>query len=401
MTTIVSPPMRILVLAFSVPAEMMGGAEYQAMLLARGLAHLGHDAVFLATNTTEEDRFKAGKVTVLKLPGALSAGRAQHEHLVKKAIREVAPDLCYVRAFPELRTVVPACREAHIPVVSVSTHLLETSPFLLDCGPRDALRYLLRLTTFAHMRCFYSVRYSAAHVCNTKAFQRRIQRWFPQKVIRAIYNGQPVPPPETIHHGSTGQVVWVNNLKQWKRPEIFVELAHRLPEYRFVMVGRMGEGSFAKKIGRVLQQAPANFHYLGPKPIDEVNTLISESDLLLYTSLPVEGFGNSFLQAWFREVPTLSLSFDLDGILEREGIGRFSQTFGELVADVQELMEDRTNRQEMGQRAREYAVSQHSAEKMVADYEVLFKEIVATGQGQASGERRQIAEGTCGTTDHG
>jgi glycosyltransferase involved in cell wall biosynthesis len=124
-----------------------------------------------------------------------------------------------------------------------------------------------------------------------------------------------------------------------------------------------------------LQNAPLNFKYMGPLPIDQVNQLIAESDLLLYTSLPVEGFGNSFLQAWMRCVPTLSLNYQLDGIPERERIGRCPSTFKNLVADVGELMADEPQRYEMGIRAREYASRNHNPENMVSDYENLFKEV--------------------------
>jgi len=41
-------------------------------------------------------------------------------------------------------------------------------------------------------------------------------------------------------------------------------------------------------------------------------------------------------------------------------------------------MEDKATRLEMGQRAREYAMRHYPAERMVADYEALFKEILNT-----------------------
>jgi glycosyltransferase involved in cell wall biosynthesis len=141
---------------------------------------------------------------------------------------------------------------------------------------------------------------------------------------------------------------------------------------------------------KALQQAPSNLEYLGPLPIDQVNEKISQSDLLLYTSLPVEGFGSSFTQAWLRQVPTVSLSFELDGILEQENIGRCSRDFEHLVTDVKELMEDESLRRDMGQRARAYAVSHHSAERMVADYEALFKDIVRNSAVDTSRELRPI-----------
>lgn len=374
--------MRITVVTYFYPAERMGGAEYQTLLIAQGLAGLGHDVVFLSTDSDEEGEFEAGKITVLKIPGWRTVGWALHRQLVTEAVQESAPDICYVRVFDELATIMPLCGKAGVPVVSTSCHSMETSPFLLGYHPIETIAYLRSLETILHLRSFLSIRSSAVHVCNTKSLQRKIQRWFPRKPIRMIPNGSPVPPPEHIHLESSGQVIWVNRLQLWKRPEVLVELARRLPQFRFVMIGGVTSGRrYAQRLRAVLQQAPANFQYLGRMPIDQVNAMISRSDLLLYTSLPVEGFGNSFLQAWFRGVPTVSLSFDLDGILEREGVGRCSRTFEQLVADVKELMEDEAIRRDMGRRAREYAVRHHSAEKMVADYEALFKEVVGKDHG--------------------
>jgi glycosyltransferase involved in cell wall biosynthesis len=359
----------------------MGGAEQQTLLLARGLADLGHKVVFLATEAPEEDKFQAGMIAVRKIPGWQVVGRSAHREYIAKAVQKSRPDVAYVRMFPALQAIVPQCRAAQVPVVSVSCHLLETTPFLLAHGLKAALWYLRTSQQINHIRSFLSIRACAAHVCNTKSLQHKIQPWFPRKRIRTIYNGQPVPPQQAVHQQSSGQVIWVNNLKRWKQPEVLIDLARRLPQFRFVMIGRMAEGSYGKDLQRALGQASSNLQYLGPKPIGEVNTLISQSDLLLYTSRPLEGFGNSFLQAWFRGVPTVSLSFDLDGILEREGVGRCSRAFEQLVLDVKELMEDETTRAEMGRRAREYAVGYHSAEKMVADYEALFREVAGNGSG--------------------
>ncbi|MFC2036524.1 glycosyltransferase family 4 protein [Chloroflexota bacterium] len=358
--------MRVVVATGYYPPERMGGAEYQTLIMAQGLVELGHDVTFLATDTDNAGEVTAGGMTVRKILGSRAVGWATHRELVERAIQGATPDVCYVRRFRELGAAVPFCNDAGIPVISMSCHVMETSPFFRSRYPEEAM---------AHLRSFLSIRSADVHVCNTKFLQKKTQRWFPRKSIRAIYNGQPVPMLASVHAEPSGQVIWVNNLKDWKRPDLLVELARRLPQFRFVMVGRMAGGRYGEKMRQMLQQASANLEYLGPKPIEEVNALISQSDLLLYTSLAVEGFANSFLQAWFRGVPTLSLFFDIDGIIEREGIGRYSRTFEQLVADVQELMEDGVARREMGQRARQYAVSHHSAKKMVADYETLFEEI--------------------------
>jgi len=370
--------MRITLAAAFFPGDRMGGSEYQTMLIAEGLADLGHDVAYLATDASQEREFSAGKFRVMEIPGWRSVDWKPHQVLVTQALRHTHPDICYVRVFEGLASIVPWCKQAGVRVVSVSASAKTASPFLLGYHPTEALTNLHSLEAFRHLRSFVSIRSSDAHVCNTRALERQIRRWFPLKRIRMVYNGSPVPPWEGMRFESSGQIIWVNNLKRWKRPEVFVELARRLPQFEFVMIGAISAGRrYTRQLLSLLEGAPANLHYLGPLPIAQVNAMIRDSDLLLYTSLPVEGFGNSFLQAWFRGVPTLSLSFDLDGILEREGIGRCAADFGQLVGDVEELMVDDSLRREMGLRARQYAVRYHTAERMVGDMAALFGEFVA------------------------
>ena len=354
----------------------MGGAQHQTLLLAQGLSNIGHDVVFLGVNSAEESELYADGVRVVNIPGRRKVGWAQHRQLLAKIIKESDPDICYVRVFEEIAAFMPICRKAGIPFVSMTVHSMQTSPFLFGYHPRETIGFMRSLHTVYHLLAFLSIRYSAAHVCNSRAHQQRMQRWFPRKSIAMIYNGSPVPLPMDGRKEFTRQVIWVNNLKRFKRPEVFIELARCLPQFRFVMIGRMADGRYGRKLSRTLQRAPSNLEYLGPLKIDEVNRKIGQSDLLLYTSLPVEGFGSSFTQAWLRQVPTISLSFELDGILEREKIGRCSINFKQLVSDVEELMEDASLRREMGKRARAYAVDHHSAERMVDSYETLFRKIL-------------------------
>ena len=77
-------------------------------------------------------------------------------------------------------------------------------------------------------------------------------------------------------------------------------------------------------------------------------------------------------------------------ILERERIGRRSRNFEQLVTDVEELMADEPTRREMGRRARAYAIGHHSAQRMVANYETLFKEIWIKQTVESAGELRPV-----------
>lgn len=368
--------MRAVVVTGFDPSVRMGGAEYQSFLIAQGLVEAGHEVFFLATDAGTQKTYDREGVTVKTLPGWRETSKEAHKAQVTDVLREINPEICYIRAFDAFETVIPVCKELNIPSISMTCHGMEATPIMVGYNLKEAVWYLRSRRTFQHLRSFRQIRNATLHVAISNSLREQVQRWLPNKTVRTIYNGVPVPEPIPPHEPS-GQVIWVNNLKRWKRPDKFIELAARLPNYKFMMIGRMAEGRYGQKIQAMMDNATPNFEYLGPQPIDEVNRLIAESDLLLYTSLPVEGFGNSFVQAWLRGVPTVSLNFDVDGIPERENIGRCSLDFETLVKDVDELMQNDELRQDMGRRAREYAARNHSAQRLVNDYESLFQEIIA------------------------
>ena len=73
----------------------------------------------------------------------------------------------------------------------------------------------------------------------------------------------------------------------------------------------------------------SNLQYLGEVSQDEVNRRLREGHILVNTSR-YEGFSNTFVQAWMRRVPVVSLTVDPDNILVRENIGFCSGTFKNL-----------------------------------------------------------------------
>ena len=377
--------MRILLITATYPSgDRIGGAEYQTYLLAHGLAKKGHTCVFLAADAGREGRYLDHEVEVIELPGWEQAGISAHRTALASIVNQVAPDVCYVRTFIEIAHVVDICRNNNIPMVTISCAGPETAPFLLGNHPRATLSNLRSQRFRLHFAAFRSLKASAAHLCNTKTLTAGLKRWQPPLPVRTIYNGTPMPPDDEIHDTASGQIIWVNNLKPVKRPEWFIRLAAHLPAYRFVMIGGLYGGRYGAKLEQLLAQAPSNFAYLGRLPIAEVNRHIGASDLLLYTTEPgYEGFGNSFLQAWIRGVPTVS-TFDFDAIIADNKVGLTATTFDALLDKVTMLMQDDDMRTTLGQTARDVALTQFSTQVMVDKYDDLFHTCAGTRRVESS-----------------
>ena len=63
-----------------------------------------------------------------------------------------------------------------------------------------------------------------------------------------IPNGHPAPSRQGVK-ANPPVVLWVANIKAWKQPKIFIDLAKRLSdtEAKFVMIGKEGDKKFHNK----------------------------------------------------------------------------------------------------------------------------------------------------------
>ena len=368
--------MHILLITGTYPMDLIGGAEIQTLILAGGLIECGYDSTFLAVDTNAESKSRINNLDVIKIPGRNKVGPVRHKQYLEKAILESHSDICYIRSFNELMWAIPFCKNNGFPVISICCSIRDVSPFPSRLNPRKLIIDVLSMELFRRFLNFRSMRLSDEIVCNTNSLREGIKHWYPDKPIRVIYNGHAVPPDEDVHKDYSRRVIWVNNVKRLKRPEIFIKLASYFPDIEFAMIGRIGDsGRYSNYIRSLIQHGPSNLKYLGALPFDKVNTEISMSDILFYTSEDVEGFGNSLIQAWMRGVPTISLNYDPDGIIGRERIGYCSNNFSQLVNDTKELIGNPLMLREMGKRARRYAMINHDCKHMISQYDVLFREL--------------------------
>ena len=220
----------------------------------------------------------------------------------------------------------------------------------------------------------FGIRNAGIIVGQSKRQEDLLQSRFGRKCDDFIPPGHPLP-DDGIVKSKDPIVLWVANFRTIKRPELFVELAKHFqnkPGISFVMIG--GTVGLMTQFNTLLDEIStvSNLRYLGPVTQEEVNKRLSEAHIFVNTSL-YEGFPNTYVQAWLREVPVVSLSFDPDDVLVREKIGFHSKTFEKFVSDVATLIENTSLREEMGKRARQYAEKNYTADRMVEKLVKLFK----------------------------
>ena len=169
------------------------------------------------------------------------------------------------------------------------------------------------------------------------------------------------------------EVLWAARYLPLKRPEWVLEIAQRLPDVRFVMAGGPGEGQDA--LFSQIQQAAAsipNVDVLGFVPFSEIDQYYARASALLCTST-VEGFPNTFLQAWNHRTPVVS-TFDPDGVLARHGVGIACNDVEELVGGIQRVCG--AEGAALGERCRAYLEQVHSGEAVMNALEPLLAALV-------------------------
>ncbi len=134
-------------------------------------------------------------------------------------------------------------------------------------------------------------------------------------------------------------VLWVSNIRRQKRPDLLLELARRMPQVQFDMVGGPVNGAevLFETISDAARTLP-NVRFHGFVPHHEVALLYERARVFVNTS-EMEGFPNTYMQAWSRGTPVAAL-FDPDGVIARNGLGRSASSLDELQGAIAQLLND-------------------------------------------------------------
>jgi len=345
----------------------IGGAEVQQSILARAMARAGYRVSMISLDYGQAQGVVLDGVTVHKThrPDAgLPVLRFMHPRITGmwRAMRAVDADVYYQRCSGVLTAIVAAfCRHYGKRSIFASAADLDFVP------GRQPIRYLRDRWLYEHglKRVDRIVVQNATQQRNCRANYGRESTQIPSCYELPV-NASP---------GTGDCVLWVSSIRErdYKRPELFLEMARRLPQRRFVMIG--GAGGAAHAGFETIRNAAAgipNVEFTGFLPLDRVETYFDRARVLVNTSLH-EGMPNTFLQAWARGVPTVAF-IDTGARLRSEPIYSVVAGVEAAAAEVERLFTDESYWQRASMRCREYFSSTHSASTVLAHYERLLNE---------------------------
>ena len=351
--------------------EFIGGAEVQQSILARALARAGYRVSMICLDYGQPQRVLLDGVMMHKThrPDAgLPILRFVHPRITAmwRAMHAVDADVYYQRCSAMLTAVVAEfCRRNGKPSIFASAANLDFVP------GRQPIRYLRDRWLYEH---------GLKHV-DRIVVQIAVQ----QQTCRANYGRESTQIPNCYElpagasPGSGDCVLWVASIRErdYKRPELFLELARRLPQRRFVMIGGAGGASprnaYFERI-RAAATAIPNVEFTGFLPLPRVEPYFDRARVLVNTSLH-EGMPNTFLQAWARGVPTMAF-IDIGARLCGEPLYRVVEGVEEAAAELERLFTDEEHWRRASARCREYFSSTHSTSTVLARFEGLLNELV-------------------------
>ena len=171
-------------------------------------------------------------------------------------------------------------------------------------------------------------------------------------------------------------LLWVNNLRRFKRADLYLELAALLPAAELHMIGGEVQGfeDLYREI-RARSTTVANLHHHGAVPYHAVNAYYERAKVFVNTS-DSEGFPNSYLQAWARGTPVVAF-FDPDGLIARHGLGMGVNSLGEMRDAIESLRHDAAQWAQVSARCRAYMTREYDMDSILVPYADAVRSLAA------------------------
>lgn len=355
-------------------SDVLGGSELQCDLIAAGLVSQGCDVTYFAVGPKRKVEYSNYTYTIIPVD-------LEDKSLVATLLDGEAPDIIYWRYNKILLyQCVKLFRSKSIPIIFAISAISDTRRFPQTSRIKILLRnknifkaiYNVSQLFYNSISNHRAFKFIDAVTANNSAYLNRLPVKKQELILNSIDRET-----GTYTFNKRPYCVWVANLKEKKRPELFIRLASEMKssvDLEFVMVGNIQSSKYLKIIedSRTLE----NFHFLGPLHPKEVNSLLRDALCLVHTCMP-EGFGNNFIQAWGQGVPTISYEFDPDNLIQTENLGFVSQCdFLLMKEQLLELYRDPDLKEKYSNRLKEFVDVSFSQAGMVNKLLALMKSVI-------------------------
>jgi glycosyltransferase involved in cell wall biosynthesis len=330
--------------------DFAGGAEFQQLLLARAMRARGHEVSWVVGDYGQPEQCEIQGFAVHR-SFALGRGNRRLRFVpdmasLRRALRRTRPDLVNQRSTSFYTGQL--CYFAH--------ELDAAFTFSIGIDYNCHRNLLGRAPKVIQELYRYGIRHAEMVLAQTQAQSELMRANFAVE-CEVLPNLLELPPQRAADEPG-GYVLWVGSLAKRKRPELFLELARRLPELPCRLVGGPGEDRGYDR--EIAEQARgiANLEMVGFVPPDRMDAVYRGARVYVNTSR-LEGLPNAFLQSWSHGVPAVTLDVDPDHVIRDGGLGAVARDADDLTAQVRALYTDAARWQCASRAARAHVEARH------------------------------------------
>lgn len=350
--------------------ETVGGAELQQVLLAKELVSKGFRISFVVGDYGQKKLEEVEGIAIIKSSQSFVSHR-------NRALRSVPDALSLQRAMNIANADIYYQRTAHFYTGQVAFFWkIRRKKFVFSVGHDSNcdINLLNELNKVIKLMYIYGIKNADCIVVQSKEQQDLMKANFGKDSV-LIKTGHFLP-EHRPDKDTPPVILWAGALsKRKKQPELFLNLAKSIPDAKFQMIRSPSQDEkYNQKIDELANEIP-NLDLVGFVPYPEVNQYFERASIFVNTS-SVEGFPNTFIQAWARYTPVVSLNVDPDEIICEYKLGFHSRTFEQMVEDVKLLLEDEKLREERSINGRKYVEREHDIKKIVEEYTKLFENVM-------------------------
>lgn len=340
--------------------ERIGGEEVQHAQLAAALTRQGHDVRLVVADLGQPDGAVYDGVRTLKAyreSAGLPAIRFIYPRWIKlwAALARADADVYYCSCASMIVGLLAMFCRIH------GKRLVFRTAIDSDCEPGK------QLIKYARDRWLYEYGLKRADVVlvQTVTQQRALQNNY--GLHGTIADMLVARPTRATRPEKDIDVLWISNLRHIKRPDRLLEIARAMPGQRFHMAGGPSPGE-EDLFGRIEAEASKipNLTFHGAVPYLDVGTLFDRARLFANTS-DLEGFPNTFLQAWVRGIPVVTM-FDPDGVVQRAHLGSSHASVPEMTAGLDALLQSGNAYQAASSAALDFMERRFGDDKVLGPY---------------------------------
>lgn len=370
-------------------AGFVGGVEWQTSLLARWLVDRGHRVTMITWSdggpNQEETIAGVRIIKICRKSDGLPGVRFLHPKwtTLNAALRKADADVYYHNCGECVTGQVAMwCKRNNRPFVFTAAN--DT-----DC---DA-----KLPTFHYWKdrvlYRYGLRNLSAIVVQTRKQQQMLRDGYQleAEVIPMPCVGPKPGLSQARPRPASSRVLWVARLCKQKRPDRLMEVAEKMPETTFDVVGPHYDEPIVRGALEHAAKLP-NVVIHGSQPRPKVAEKYLDAALLLCTS-DYEGFPNTFLEAWSHGLPIVS-TFDPDGLIQSQKLGVVGKSVDDLVMGIRGLLTDNSYYAQISGNALRFFRETHSSDIILPRFEEVFLRVArptATSQGSRAGAELSYA----------